>query len=101
MKDIHDLHGVHGNRLEHAAVTLVVHHHHEEVAAGDLLDHKGPAGGRKRDVAVMNVWESGQQGSRCTIEDAGRASGRLVSPLAISKHTDSLAQTQKHGCIFL
>lgn len=42
VKDIHDLDGVHGDGLEHAAVTLVVHHHHEEVAAGDLLDHKGP-----------------------------------------------------------
>lgn len=87
VKDIHDLHGVHGNRLKHAAVTLVVHHHHEEVAAGDLLDHKGPAGGRKRDVAVVNVWESRQQGSPRAIEDAGRVSGRLVSPLAVSKHT--------------
>lgn len=42
VKDIHDLDGVHGNGFKHAAVTLVVHHHHEEVAAGDLLDHKGP-----------------------------------------------------------
>lgn len=48
VKDIHDLDGVHGNGLEHAAVTLVVHHHHEEVAAGDLLDHKGPDGDRTR-----------------------------------------------------
>lgn len=42
-KDIHDLDGVHGDWLKHAAVTLVVHHHHEQVAAGDLLDHEGPA----------------------------------------------------------
>lgn len=47
VKDIHDLDGVHGDGLEHAAVTLVVHHHHEEVAAGDLLDHKGPVGERE------------------------------------------------------
>lgn len=43
VKDIHDFDGVHGDWLEHAAVTLVVHHHHEEITAGDLLDHKGPA----------------------------------------------------------
>lgn len=43
VKDIHDFDGVHGDWLKHAAVTLVVHHHHEEIAAGDLLDHKGPA----------------------------------------------------------
>lgn len=43
VKDIHDFYGVHGDGLEHAAVTLVVHHHHEEIAAGNLLDHKGPA----------------------------------------------------------
>lgn len=43
MKDIHDFDGVHGDWLKHAAVTLVVHHHHEEIAAGDLLNHKGPA----------------------------------------------------------
>lgn len=47
VKDIHDLHGVHGDWLEHAAVALVVHHHHEEVAAGDLLNHKGPEGERE------------------------------------------------------
>lgn len=81
MKDIHDLHGVHGDGLKHAAVTLVVHHHHEEVAAGDLLDHKGPAGGREeRDVNVLNVWDSLRRGSPCAVETAGRVSGRLISP---------------------
>lgn len=56
----------------------------------------------ERDVNVMNVWESGQQGSLGpAVENAGRVSGRLVSPLAVSKHTDRLTQTQKHGRIFL
>lgn len=42
VKDIHDFNGVHGDWLEHTAVTLVIYHHHEEITAGDLLDHKGP-----------------------------------------------------------
>lgn len=64
VKDIHDFDRVHGDWLEHAAVTLVVHHHHEEVAAGDLLDDEGPAdhgrrqktrkeGRRKRSVSGL------------------------------------------------
>lgn len=48
VKDIHDFDRVHGDWLEHAAVTLVVHHHHEEVAAGDLLDDEGPANHSRR-----------------------------------------------------
>lgn len=48
VKDIHDFDRVHGDWLEHAAVTLVVHHHHEEVAAGDLLDDEGPVNHSRR-----------------------------------------------------
>lgn len=95
VKDIHDLHGVHGNGLKHAAVTLVVHHHHEEVAAGDLLDHKGPAGGRKRDVNVTDVWESGRRGSTLDVRREDWPHRWL------SANTPPDSHTQKHPGILL
>ena len=63
VKDIHDFDGVHGDWLVHAAVTLVVHHHHEEIAAGDLLDHKGPAN-HSKDSQKQNNDEKGKGGEQ-------------------------------------
>lgn len=63
VKDIQDFDGVHGDWLEHAAVTLVVHHHHEEIAAGDLLDHKGPAN-HSKDSQKQKKDEEGREGEQ-------------------------------------
>lgn len=73
VKDIHDFDGVHGNWLEHTAVTLVVHHHHEKITAGDLLDHKWPAN-HNRDSQTQKRW--GRK------KGEGRRKGRLRIGLA-------------------